>query len=96
MTAIQRETPHALLGRVAATANSLVFAPTAVTLLTGAGLLVVLDYRIPLVAAALGTLLAGCWVLTRHYPVRSTAHFPVPVANPLGYSDTHLPDVVHR
>ncbi|MFK3983624.1 MFS transporter [Micromonospora sp. NPDC050397] len=64
MTAVQRRTPHALLGRVAATATSLVFAPTSIALLAGAGLLAVVDYRIPLGTSALGTLLAGGWLLT--------------------------------
>lgn len=79
MTAVQRRTPYALLGRVAATANSLVFAPTSIALLTGAGLLTVVDYRIPLGTAALGTLLAGAWLLTRRYAEPVTEPLPVPV-----------------
>ena len=93
MTAVQRQTPHTLLGRVAATANSLVFAPASITLLAGAGLLVVLDYRIPLGAAALGTLLAGGWVLTRRYPAPAAEPMPV---GPAAGTDTLVADVVHR
>ncbi|MFI6643562.1 MFS transporter [Streptomyces sp. NPDC050504] len=43
LTAVQRETPGAYLGRTAATANTLVFVPNAVALAAGAGLVAVLD-----------------------------------------------------
>ncbi|MFJ6461146.1 MFS transporter [Streptomyces sp. NPDC091387] len=54
MTAVQRETPHALLGRTAATANTLMFAPNAVALALGAGLVAVVDVQVllPLVGAS--------------------------------------------
>jgi MFS family permease len=52
MTAVQRETPGALTGRVAATANTLTFAPGAVALAAGAALLVVVDYRVVQVGSA--------------------------------------------
>ncbi|WP_326556099.1 MFS transporter [Micromonospora sp. NBC_01796] len=93
MTAVQRQTPHALLGRVAATANSLVFAPTSITLLTGAGLLALLDYRIPLGVSALGTLLVGGWALTRRYDTPTPAPSP---ADPAVGTDRGVADVVHR
>ncbi|WP_420877870.1 hypothetical protein [Streptomyces agglomeratus] len=51
MTAVQRETPSELLGRVAATANSLLFAPNAIALATGAGLLALVDHRVLLLVA---------------------------------------------
>lgn len=53
MTAVQRETPDALLGRTAATANTLMFAPNAVALALGAGLVAVMDVQVllPLVGA---------------------------------------------
>ncbi|WNI34272.1 MFS transporter [Streptomyces sp. ITFR-6] len=53
MTAVQRETPDALLGRTAATAGTLMFAPNAVALALGAGLVAVVDVRVllPLVGA---------------------------------------------
>lgn len=53
MTAVQRETPDALLGRTAATAGTLMFAPNAVALALGAGLVAVVDVQVllPLVGA---------------------------------------------
>ncbi|MFF7243336.1 MFS transporter [Embleya sp. NPDC008237] len=55
MTVLQRETPGHLVGRVAATAGTIMFAPTAFAILGVAGLLAVLDYRIILLGtAALG------------------------------------------
>jgi MFS family permease len=67
MTAVQRETPAALVGRVAATANTLLLAPNALTLAAGAGLVAVTDHRVPLLAAgAVATLAAaGCLLPTR-------------------------------
>ncbi|MFD5450898.1 MFS transporter [Streptomyces sp. NPDC003470] len=53
MTAVQRETPSELLGRVAATANTLLLAPNAITLAVGSGLLAFVDHRILVVAAGL-------------------------------------------
>ncbi|MFI2433741.1 MFS transporter [Streptomyces sp. NPDC018693] len=58
LTAVQRETPDRLRGRVAATANTLVFAPNAVGLAVGAGLVELVDLRPLLVALGLGQLLA--------------------------------------
>ncbi|WSJ90463.1 MFS transporter [Streptomyces sp. NBC_01304] len=46
LTAVQRETPDAVLGRTSATANALVFAPNAVALALGAGLVAVVDVRV--------------------------------------------------
>ncbi|APS22275.1 membrane protein [Streptomyces sp. Tue 6075] len=46
MTAVQRETPDAVLGRTAATAGSLMTAPNAVALALGAGLVAVADARV--------------------------------------------------
>ena len=70
LTAVQRETPSALLGRVAATASTLMFAPTGLALLLGSGLVAVLDYRVQLVAAA-GLGLAAATVLQRSARVRT-------------------------
>jgi MFS family permease len=53
MTAVQRETPGDLIGRVAATASTVVFAPTALGNLLGAGLVAVVDYRLMLGAFGL-------------------------------------------
>lgn len=51
MTAVQRETPGELLGRVAATANTLMFAPTGLALLIGTAMVAGLDYRVQLLTA---------------------------------------------
>ena len=59
LTALQRLTPSELLGRVAATANTAMFAPTGLAVLLGAGMVATLDYRIQtLLAGALGLLTA--------------------------------------
>lgn len=59
MTAVQRETPDAVLGRTAATAGSLMTAPNAVALALGAGLVAVVDVRVlTAVAGAAGALAA--------------------------------------
>ncbi|MFF4249059.1 MFS transporter [Streptomyces sp. NPDC001822] len=62
LTAVQRESPDNLLGRVAATANTLLYAPNAVALAAGAGLLVLVDYRVLLLVAgaAAATAAIGC------------------------------------
>ncbi|GHH03607.1 MFS transporter [Streptomyces lanatus] len=58
LTAVQRETPDALLGRTAATANTLVFTPNVVGLAAGAALVELVDVR--LLLAVLGLV----WLLT--------------------------------
>ncbi|MEV5677627.1 MFS transporter [Streptomyces sp. NPDC052179] len=64
MTAVQRETPDAVLGRTAATANSLMMAPNAVALALGAGLVAVLDTRVLLsLTGAAGLFAAAVLVL---------------------------------
>ncbi|MEZ3182107.1 MFS transporter [Streptomyces pimonensis] len=62
MTAVQRETPGDLLGRVAATANTLLFAPNALTLAAGAGLVALVDHRVLLLTAGTAAAIAaaGC------------------------------------
>ncbi|MFD3728684.1 MFS transporter [Streptomyces sp. NPDC058671] len=54
ITAVQREAPADAVGRVAATANTLVFAPNALALALGAGLVALVDIRVllPLLAVA--------------------------------------------
>ncbi|MFC9847653.1 MFS transporter [Streptomyces sp. NPDC060223] len=56
LTAVQHETPGALLGRTTATANTLMFAPNAVGLAVGAGLVELLDYQVLLVVIGLARL----------------------------------------
>ncbi len=53
MTAVQREAPAEAVGRVAATANTLVFAPNALAIALGAGLVAVVDVRVLLPVLAL-------------------------------------------
>ncbi|MET9659743.1 MFS transporter [Streptomyces sp. NPDC006510] len=64
MTAVQRDTPESVLGRTAATANTLMMVPNAVALALGAGLIALVDIRVllPLVGAA--TLLTAALLVT--------------------------------
>ncbi|MGW0473088.1 MFS transporter [Streptomyces coeruleorubidus] len=50
LTSVQRETPDALLGRVTATASTLVYAPNVVGLAAGAALVELVSHRLVLVA----------------------------------------------
>ncbi|GIH03212.1 MFS transporter [Rhizocola hellebori] len=59
MTAVQRHTPQALLGRVAATAGSLTFAPTALAIPAGAAAVPVLGHHPPLVLTGIACLAVG-------------------------------------
>lgn len=63
MTAVQRETPGALMGRVAATANTLLLATNPVFLAVGAGLLPFVDHRVLIVAAGVVAAGAACALL---------------------------------
>ncbi|MFF4797746.1 MFS transporter [Streptomyces sp. NPDC001351] len=53
LTALQRETPDALLGRTAAAANTLLFTPNVCGLAAGAALVELTDYRVVLLALGL-------------------------------------------
>ncbi|MGI5466222.1 MFS transporter [Streptomyces sp. CA-132043] len=71
LTTVQKETPDELLGRVAATANTLVFAPTGLALLAGTAMIAALDYRVQLLAAgSLGLATALLLALTARAPHR--------------------------
>ncbi len=72
MTAVQRETPEAVLGRTAATAGTLMMAPNAVALALGAGLVALVDVRVllPLVGAV--GLLTAAWLVTGRRDVAPT------------------------
>ncbi|MEV4758893.1 MFS transporter [Micromonospora sp. NPDC049559] len=60
LTAVQRETPGELTGRVVATTNTLTAVPLVVASLVGAGLITVMDHRLLLaLAAGAGLLTAG-------------------------------------
>ncbi|WP_051779823.1 MFS transporter [Streptomyces sp. NRRL S-241] len=54
LTAVQREVPNAVLGRAAATANTLIFVPNALALALGAALVAFVDVRVllPVLAVA--------------------------------------------
>jgi MFS family permease len=64
LTAVQKETPDELLGRVAATANTLVFAPTGLALLAGTAMVATLDHRVQLLAAGVLGLAAAVLLAT--------------------------------
>ncbi|MEU5341724.1 MFS transporter [Streptomyces sp. NPDC020766] len=72
LTAVQRETPDALLGRTTATANTLLFAPTAVGLALGAGLVELVDHRVLLAVLGLVRLVTVVPLL-RSQPSRASA-----------------------
>ncbi|MFC8387657.1 MULTISPECIES: MFS transporter [unclassified Streptomyces] len=68
LTAVQRETPAPLLGRVTATANTLVFTPNVLGLAAGAALVELLDHR--LLLATVGCVLtATAAALLGHRPL---------------------------
>ncbi|MFG2024633.1 MFS transporter [Streptomyces sp. NPDC048825] len=73
LTAVQRETPAGLLGRTTATANTLMFAPSAVGLALGAGLVELVDYQVLLVALGLIRLVTVVPLLKRRQPSRASA-----------------------
>ncbi|AXE77256.1 MFS transporter [Streptomyces atratus] len=64
MTAVQRETPDAVLGRTAATANTLMMVPNAVALALGAGLVALVDIRVLLPVVAAAALLTAALLVT--------------------------------
>ncbi|MDQ1039472.1 MFS family permease [Streptomyces sp. V3I8] len=72
LTAVQRETPDALLGRTAATAGTLLFAPNAVGLALGAGLVELVPYQ-PLLVMLGVTRLGTVLPLLRRQPSRASA-----------------------
>jgi hypothetical protein len=63
LTAVQRETPQELVGRVAATAYTFVFAPSVVAQAVGAGAIAVVDHRALLVAVGAGGVASVLWCL---------------------------------
>ncbi|MFM9611252.1 MFS transporter [Streptomyces niveiscabiei] len=63
LTAVQRETPDAVLGRTVATANTLVYAPNVIGLGAGAGLVELVDHRPVLVVLGVTWLAVGSLLL---------------------------------
>ncbi|WP_326783308.1 MFS transporter [Streptomyces sp. NBC_00151] len=73
LTAVQKYTPSELLGRVAATANTFVYAPTGLALLLGSGMVAVLDYRVQLLAAGTSGLAVASVLTAKGRVERATA-----------------------
>ncbi|MFG1807260.1 MFS transporter [Streptomyces sp. NPDC049040] len=80
-TAVQQHTEPALVGRVAAAAGTLVFAPTAVAAALGAVLVALVDYRVQLGAVAVAGA-AAAWLLLLRRP-RTPGVRPAPEAPPV-------------
>jgi MFS family permease len=64
-TAYQRRSPQHVQGRVAAASNMLFSVPQTISIATGAALISVVDYRVEIVAMAIGTVLSAAYLLTR-------------------------------
>ncbi|MER5940733.1 MFS transporter [Streptomyces sp. NPDC001928] len=82
LTAVQRETPDALLGRTAATANTLVFSPNVMGLAVGAALVELLDVRLLLAVLGPAWLLAAVPLLQSAASPSRTATRSPSDANP--------------
>ncbi|WP_128436690.1 MFS transporter [Streptomyces cyaneus] len=82
LTAVQRETPDALLGRTAATANTLVFAPNVIGLAVGAALVELLDVRLLLAVLGLAWLVTAMPLLQSAASASRTATKSPSDANP--------------
>ncbi|MFE5910221.1 MFS transporter [Streptomyces wedmorensis] len=65
VTAVQREAPAEAVGRVAATAHTLVLAPNAVALALGAGLVAVIDVQVLLPLLAVAGAAWAVWLAVR-------------------------------
>ncbi|MGQ4385677.1 MFS transporter [Streptomyces sp. SAS_270] len=72
LTAVQRETPDALLGRTTATANTLLFGPNAAGLALGAGLVELVPHQVLLAVLGLVRLVTAAPLLRRQ-PSRASA-----------------------
>jgi MFS family permease len=64
-TAYQRRSPSHVQGRVAAAANMLFSVPQTISIAAGAGLILILDYRVEIVAMAVVFFAASGYLLTR-------------------------------
>ncbi|MFE7169525.1 MFS transporter [Streptomyces sp. NPDC057616] len=77
MTAVQRETPGALLGRTAATANTLMFTPNVVGLAAGAALVELVGYRLVLIVLGAALLvISGALLQSRASASRTSDRSP--------------------
>ncbi|MFJ5827553.1 MFS transporter [Streptomyces microflavus] len=96
MTAVQRETSGQLVGRVAATVNTPLFAPHAIALAAGAVLLALVDHRALLLAAGTAAAIAavGCLLGSR---ARTQAAGPAPGGSArVEDSDTEGTETAHE
>lgn len=82
LTAVQRETPGALLGRTTATVNTLMFAPNAIGLAAGAGLVELVDHRLVLVVLGVAELVTTAPLFQSAASVSRTASRSPSDANP--------------
>ncbi|MEV7001373.1 MFS transporter [Streptomyces sp. NPDC093982] len=82
LTAVQRETPDTLLGRTAATANTLVFTPNVIGLAAGAALVELLDVQLLLAVLGPAWLLTALPLLQRAASASLTAAKSPSDANP--------------
>jgi MFS family permease len=64
-TAYQRRSPQHVQGRVAAASNMLFSVPQTISIAVGAALISLVDYRVEIVAMAIGTVLSAAYLLTR-------------------------------
>jgi MFS family permease len=64
-TAYQRRSPQDLQGRVAAASNMLFSVPQTISIAVGAALISLVDYRVEIVAMAVGTVISAAYLLTR-------------------------------
>lgn len=90
-TAVQQHTAPELVGRVTATAGTVVFAPNALAAALGAGLVALVDYRLQLVVVGLAGPLAA-WLLLLRHP-RPAAEGERGVLRPTGPVEDHQPDL---
>ncbi|RAJ68877.1 MFS transporter [Streptomyces sp. Amel2xB2] len=104
LTAVQRETPGSLLGRAAATAHTLMFAPTGVALLVGTATVSLIDHRVQVLAAGVLAACAGAALLltaarrTRHHDPQDHERQPDaagPYSDPEQEPDAEAPPDTH-
>ncbi|MFC9510154.1 MFS transporter [Streptomyces sp. NPDC057002] len=82
LTSVQRETPGPLLGRVTATAHTLVYAPNVIGLATGAALVELTGHRLVLIALGTALLATAALLLQRPASTARTASRSPSDANP--------------
>jgi hypothetical protein len=82
LTSVQRETPGPLLGRVTATANTLVYAPNVAGLAAGAALVELVSHRLVLVALGVALLVTAVPLFQRPARTERTVSRSPSDANP--------------